>query len=205
MMTWKNSCALMLVVVMVLAIGGAAQADVPETVSVGNPGNKADSTGYGAVAYEYRIVKYDQNGNMWEYNDSRSGNKVGLRGGSFFLNDNETYLRSTTRYDVLSAKWPNYGFRGRFDLGRDAGRGSDLPRQPIVRKRQLDRTGGGSGRYYRAVEDAGEGLDRRVCPRRPHPAQVWRHLERGVGPEGQRNAREPDPHRLLRRGQEARD
>jgi len=54
---------------------------------------------------------YDQNGNMWEYNDSRSGDKVGLRGGSFFLNDNETYLRSTTRYDVLSAKWPNYGFR----------------------------------------------------------------------------------------------
>jgi len=54
---------------------------------------------------------YDQNGNMWEYNDSRSGNKVGLRGGSFFLNDNETYLRSNTRYDVPSAKWPNYGFR----------------------------------------------------------------------------------------------
>jgi len=54
---------------------------------------------------------YDQNGNMWEYNDSRSGDKVGLRGGSFYINDNETYLRSTTRYDVLSAKWPNYGFR----------------------------------------------------------------------------------------------
>ena len=280
MTTWKNLRALMLVVAILVAIGGAAQAAVPETVPVGNPGNKSDSTGYGAVDYEYRIGKYevtndeyceflnavaksdphslfdsrmnggpenwggikrsgsygsytytvregmgkkpvnyvtfescvryanwltngqgdsdtekgsyafrfgaltvpdhavlatgktikwvvasenewykaayydpdktggagywtyavegysvpkcnintnwatdvgsyaaspygtyDQNGNMWEYNDSRSGNKVGLRGGSFFLNDNETYLRSTTRYDVLSAKWPNYGFR----------------------------------------------------------------------------------------------
>ena len=111
MMTWKNSSALMLVVAIVVAIGGAAQAAVPETVPVGDPGNKADATGYGAVAYGYRIGKYDQNGNIWEYNDSQSGNKVGLRGGSFFLNDNDTYLRSTTRYDVHSAKWPNYGFR----------------------------------------------------------------------------------------------
>ena len=54
---------------------------------------------------------YDQGGNMWEYNESRKGNKVGLRGGSFYFNDNESYLRSGTRYDVLSAKWPNYGFR----------------------------------------------------------------------------------------------
>ncbi|MSQ97569.1 MAG: PEP-CTERM sorting domain-containing protein [Gemmataceae bacterium] len=54
---------------------------------------------------------YDQGGNMWEYNESRKGGKVGLRGGSFYINDNESYLRSATRYDVLSAKWPNYGFR----------------------------------------------------------------------------------------------
>ena len=54
---------------------------------------------------------YDQNGNLWEYNEARNGNKVGLRGGSFFINDHEGYLRSQTRYEVLSAKWPNYGFR----------------------------------------------------------------------------------------------
>ena len=54
---------------------------------------------------------FDQNGNMWEYNENQSGDKVGLRGGSFFINDHEAYLRSATRYDVLSAKWPNYGFR----------------------------------------------------------------------------------------------
>lgn len=54
---------------------------------------------------------FDQNGNLWEYNETRAGGKVGLRGGSFFLDDNHGYLRSSTRYDVLSAKWPNYGFR----------------------------------------------------------------------------------------------
>lgn len=54
---------------------------------------------------------FDQGGNMWEYNDSRKGGKVGLRGGSFYINDNAGYMRSGTRYDVLSAKWPNYGFR----------------------------------------------------------------------------------------------
>jgi len=48
---------------------------------------------------------------MWEYNEARKGGKVGLRGGSFYLNDNDGYMRAATRYDVLSAKWPNYGFR----------------------------------------------------------------------------------------------
>ncbi len=54
---------------------------------------------------------FDQGGNMWEYNEARTGGKVGLRGGSFYLNDNDGYMRAATRYDVLSAKWPNYGFR----------------------------------------------------------------------------------------------
>jgi len=36
-----------------------AEGGLPETVPVGNPGNDADSTGYGAVAYEYRIGKYE--------------------------------------------------------------------------------------------------------------------------------------------------
>ena len=54
---------------------------------------------------------FDQNGNMWEYYEIKTANKVGLRGGSFHLNDNVNYIRSSTRYEVLSAKWPNYGFR----------------------------------------------------------------------------------------------
>ena len=50
------------VAVGLLAIGqawGAEEGDLPEMVSVGNPGNGADSTGYGAVAYEYKIGKYE--------------------------------------------------------------------------------------------------------------------------------------------------
>jgi formylglycine-generating enzyme required for sulfatase activity len=48
--------------VAVLAIGSAAQAGIatsPLTVTVGDAGNTADSTGYGAVAYEYNIGKYE--------------------------------------------------------------------------------------------------------------------------------------------------
>ena len=54
---------------------------------------------------------FDQNGNLWEYNETMSNGKVGLRGGSYYHNDHDAYLRSSTRYEVLSAKWPNYGFR----------------------------------------------------------------------------------------------
>ena len=71
--------------------------------------NEIQEVGAFAVATAYGT--FDQNGNLWEYNEHRTGDKVGLRGGSFFINDNDSYLRSTTRYDVLSAKWPNYGFR----------------------------------------------------------------------------------------------
>jgi len=54
---------------------------------------------------------FDQNGNLWEYNETVAGTKVGLRGGSFYIDDNTAYLLASTRYEVLSAKWPNYGFR----------------------------------------------------------------------------------------------
>jgi sulfatase modifying factor 1 len=54
---------------------------------------------------------YDQNGNVWEYNETIVGDKVGLRGGSFYINDNDSYLLATCRYEVYGAKWPNYGFR----------------------------------------------------------------------------------------------
>jgi formylglycine-generating enzyme required for sulfatase activity len=48
------------VAAMVLMAAGAVQAVVIDTVHVGNPGNAADpETGYGAVAYEYNIGKYE--------------------------------------------------------------------------------------------------------------------------------------------------
>lgn len=62
---------------------------------------------------------YDQGGNVWEYCDTQNDGKFGLRGGSFYINDNENYMAANVRYDVLSAKWPNYGFRV-VQLGGDA-------------------------------------------------------------------------------------
>jgi len=43
-----------------LSMGGIAQANITiDTVAVGNAGNAADTTGYGAVAYNYNIGKND--------------------------------------------------------------------------------------------------------------------------------------------------
>ena len=54
---------------------------------------------------------YDQNGSVWEYNETVSGGKVGLRGGSYLHKDTENLQLATTRYEVENGKWPNYGFR----------------------------------------------------------------------------------------------
>lgn len=54
---------------------------------------------------------FDQGGNVWEFNDTQSGEKWGLRGGSFYINDNPGYMQSGTRYDDYCGKWPHYGFR----------------------------------------------------------------------------------------------
>jgi len=45
---------------MVMLVAGAVQANIIiDTVPVGNPGNAADTTSYGAVSYAYSIGKYD--------------------------------------------------------------------------------------------------------------------------------------------------
>jgi len=53
--------AAVLAAAMVLLAAGAVQATTItiDTVTVGNPGNAADDTGYGAVAYAYNIGKYE--------------------------------------------------------------------------------------------------------------------------------------------------
>ena len=84
----------------------ATRSDSDTNVNI-NTNAPSDAGGFAASAYG----THDQNGNMWEWNEHRANGKVGLRGGSFYLNDNANYLRAATRYDVLSAKWPNYGFR----------------------------------------------------------------------------------------------
>lgn len=71
--------------------------------------NPSDAGKFDKAASAYGT--FDQNGNQWEWNETQADGKVGLRGGSWFLNDNDSYLLSSTRYDVLSAKWPHYGVR----------------------------------------------------------------------------------------------
>jgi formylglycine-generating enzyme required for sulfatase activity len=56
----KNRALLLVALASVLTVTVAtAQAVSIVTVPVGNPGNAADTTGYGAVAYIYNIGKYD--------------------------------------------------------------------------------------------------------------------------------------------------
>jgi len=46
--------------VVLLSLGGIARANITiDTVTVGNPGNAADTTGYGSVSYTYNIGKYE--------------------------------------------------------------------------------------------------------------------------------------------------
>ena len=54
----KNVIRMMCLAV-IIGLGSVAMAADIETVHVGNKGNTADSTGYGAVAYEYKIGKYE--------------------------------------------------------------------------------------------------------------------------------------------------
>ncbi|MBL7220047.1 MAG: SUMF1/EgtB/PvdO family nonheme iron enzyme, partial [Phycisphaerae bacterium] len=55
----KRAIQIVCVAAIVSALGSAAMAVDIVTVPVGNVGNSADSTGYGAVSYEYNIGKYE--------------------------------------------------------------------------------------------------------------------------------------------------
>ena len=57
----RSMIAVLSVVAVLLAIGSAAQATniTIDMVTVGNAGNTADTTGYGAVSYAYNIGKYE--------------------------------------------------------------------------------------------------------------------------------------------------
>jgi formylglycine-generating enzyme len=47
------------VAVVMLCLGGIANAITIDTVTIGNPGNSDDTTGYGGVSYAYNIGKYE--------------------------------------------------------------------------------------------------------------------------------------------------
>ena len=59
MISARGAATTAVVAAMVLLAAGAVQAITIDTVPVGNPGNVADDTGYGAVAYTYNMGKYE--------------------------------------------------------------------------------------------------------------------------------------------------
>lgn len=73
-MKWHRGVSGMVVLV-TLAIGAAARADTithgsttitMDFVNIGNAGNAADDTTYGAVGYDYRIGKYEVTADQWK-------------------------------------------------------------------------------------------------------------------------------------------
>ena len=67
-MCGKRCVMLCATAIVLLSFGAAAQAINIDMVTVGNPSNAADDTGYGAVAYAYQIGKYEvTNGQYREF------------------------------------------------------------------------------------------------------------------------------------------
>ncbi len=88
----------------------AAKGGSPPACNIGS-GAPSDVGAYEDSASVYGT--FDQNGNLWEWNETQRGGKCGVRGGSFYLNDREGYLRSSTRYvsNPPTFQFCNYGFR----------------------------------------------------------------------------------------------
>ena len=91
-MNWYRCVSVM--ATLLLVFGTVAQADVithggttinMDFVNVGNAGNAADTTGYGAVGYNYRIGKYEVTAEQWaaviakDPNVGNAGNWSGLQ------------------------------------------------------------------------------------------------------------------------------
>jgi sulfatase modifying factor 1 len=56
---------------------------------------------------------FDQGGNAWEWNETKTNGRCGIRGGSFWHGDNAQYMSSGTRYVTNPPEfvYDNYGFR----------------------------------------------------------------------------------------------
>lgn len=86
----------------------ATKSDSSPAASLGN-GLPTDTGAFPPSAYG----TFDQNGNMWEWNETREGGRCGVRGGSFYIRDHAGYAQSATRYvsNPPTFEFANYGFR----------------------------------------------------------------------------------------------
>lgn len=71
--------------------GGTTNEFTIDFVGIGNAGNAADTTTYGAVPYE----TFDQGGNVSEWNDAVIGSSRGVRGSAWYYL--EDFLQSSSR------------------------------------------------------------------------------------------------------------
>jgi formylglycine-generating enzyme required for sulfatase activity len=87
-----------ILVVMVLVMANVASATVVQGinidfVTIGNAGNAADSTGFGAVGYDYRIGKYEITNAQWDAFVSAAGEPSG---NPYYAYDNNAYHIGTS-------------------------------------------------------------------------------------------------------------
>ena len=107
----KNVICAVCVAAVVAALGSAAMAEITiDTVTVGNPGNVADTTGYGAVADPYNIGKYEVTaGQYCEFlNAAAKTDTHGLYNSSM---DSSSYGCQITQNGTIGAY--TYDFSGR--------------------------------------------------------------------------------------------
>ena len=110
------------VVVLGLAVSAFGQITI-ETVTVGNPGNAADTTGYGAVSYDYNIGKYEVTGGQYcEFlNAVAKTDPYGLYNASM---DTHAYGCQITRHGTSGSY--TYDFSG-----RSSGTEADWANRPV--------------------------------------------------------------------------
>lgn len=82
----RRQSILLLAIVVLFGVANIASATITqgidiEFVIIGNAGNPADSTGYGAVGYEYHIGKYEVTNGQWDAFVSAAGAPTGNDGG----------------------------------------------------------------------------------------------------------------------------
>ncbi len=92
----RKSILVVMMVVCVMAITNIASAEIIrgidiDFVTIGNAGNAADTTGYGAVDYEYKIGKYEVTNAQWNAFVSAAGAPTGNDHDGWDPYDNSAY------------------------------------------------------------------------------------------------------------------
>src|SRR5215212_1079452 len=113
---WIAARAMAFCAALLVLAGPASAVVTPDWVTVGNPGNAADSTGYGAVGYVYQIGKY-------EVTNSQYAEFLNAKAASDPLGLYNTSMNSDARGGITRS-----GADGGYTYAVKAGQGS----QPVV-------------------------------------------------------------------------